>query len=659
MPRLLTGLAAVLLLVAPVAGQGPPAGGPVYVDDDQFLDDFTDKLAALDADGKCLSAADIVKKTEADRVCKLATLAPADAPLSPEAVFRKARPSVFLVGCVKRPANGGAYTDGWFASGWAVSADGVLVTNYHVFENPDGMAFGAADQAGNVYPVTDILAVNKRADVAVVKVAGKGFAPLPVAAGPPAVGAWVGVLSHPGNQPFTFTQGTVTRYSAHFGGLSGFGERWMGLTAEFAGGSSGGPVLDRCGNVVGMACLTSNIDHDGHDELKPTRSRRRADDPPPPQLIESKVQMVVKMAVPVTLVRKAVSAPLDPADPASAPDPDPAAQTAAITKRFERATERLGRRMAAAADDAEAKALEQQLAELRAGFGKGLLRIAEADPADARGVPALCDAVLRSDGSAADRALAVLTKYHAKSDKLAGVLVWLAGGPTEAGEALLHAVADANPSRECQGAAKYALGLAAKRRAKDGGQKPDRKAAERWLTEVAERYADVRPANTDPPLGVLAKKHLAGVANLGRLRFGQLAPDIAGDDLEGQPMTLSGFKGQVVLLDFWAYWCPACLDLVPAQVKLLDELKGQPFVIVGVNADDDPERLAKGRQETPLPWRSFRNATGKDMPTIADAWCVDAYPTLVLIGKDGRILKTWEGEPDAEELAAEVKAALK
>lgn len=67
------------------------------------------------------------------------------------------------------------------------------------------------------------------------------------------------MLSHPGNQFFTFTQGHVSRYTQNT--IDGKLQRWMSLTADFAYGSSGGPVLDRFGAVVGMATVTANIDY--------------------------------------------------------------------------------------------------------------------------------------------------------------------------------------------------------------------------------------------------------------------------------------------------------------------------------------------------------------------------------------------------------------
>ena len=202
----------------------------------------------------------------------------------------------------------------------------MLVTNWHVFDKIGKECYGVVNHKGEVFPLIDFLGADPTADIAVIRVAGKAFTPLPLAADEP-VGAWVAVLSHPGNQFFTFTQGHVTRYTQNGAGESR--QRWMSLSADFAYGSSGTPVLNRFGAVVGMATVTANIDYPA-DELfgeKPAGDKegpspkspeklpekplhktservaskaaeKDAEQPSPVEVEGSPVQMVVKMAVP-------------------------------------------------------------------------------------------------------------------------------------------------------------------------------------------------------------------------------------------------------------------------------------------------------------------------------------------------------------------------
>jgi serine protease Do len=234
--------------------------------------------------------------------------------------------SVFLFGSVIGDKKNG-YDQGRMATAWVVGADGVLVTNWHVFDQiEDDEYYGSMNHKGEVFPLVEVLAIDKGRDVAVVKVAAKGLVPLPLATAAPKVGSWVGVLGHPGDRYYTFTQGHVSRYSTYKED-DGTRTRWMSITADYAYGSSGSPVVDRFGNVVAMAALTENIDFPddgGGVAAKAARKpmvRRHAKrsidddkkkeekkpDPAPPAATGSLLQMVIKMTVPVAELKAVLS----------------------------------------------------------------------------------------------------------------------------------------------------------------------------------------------------------------------------------------------------------------------------------------------------------------------------------------------------------------
>jgi S1-C subfamily serine protease len=318
----LTLLAGGLAVGAPPVAPAPSEVDSRYVDDDAFYDAFFDQIEVLAKDKKTLAHKKLVAKRKPG-AAGVTPAKPRDKALTPEEVYKVAEKSVFVVGSLY-PEKDSFWEVGTYATAWVVAADGVLVTNWHVFEDlEDGEVFGASDRAGNVYPLTDFLGGDKTADVAVFRIDAKNLTPLPVATTHAEVGSWVGLISHPGDLFYVYTQGTVSRYST-LKNEHDRREKWMNITAEYASGSSGGPVLDKYGAVVGMAALTLSLDADEPPVVKnparrknmpaalkkPSRAqppKKKDDKPKPPEKPEPKgsaQQMVVKMAVPGLVLLK-------------------------------------------------------------------------------------------------------------------------------------------------------------------------------------------------------------------------------------------------------------------------------------------------------------------------------------------------------------------
>lgn len=67
---------------------------------------------------------------------------------------------------------------------------------------------------------------------------------------------------------------------------------------------------------------------------------------------------------------------------------------------------------------------------------------------------------------------------------------------------------------------------------------------------------------------------------------GSLAPDFTLNDLSGRPVQLSSLKGKVVLLNFWATWCPPCREEIPSMFRLNQAMQGKPFQMLAVSIDE-------------------------------------------------------------------------
>jgi serine protease Do len=152
------------------------------------------------------------------------------------------------------------------------------VTNYHVVDKADAVAMGAVTADGRFFPVKEVLAGSRDDDVAIIALQGSGFAPMALFAGE-AVGNSVFVVSHPDNRFYTFSTGIIARYFLQENGSVTVPR--MAITADYARGSSGAPVLNALGSVVGMVCTTTSIYYTQGDDGA-----------------EKDLQMVVKSCVP-------------------------------------------------------------------------------------------------------------------------------------------------------------------------------------------------------------------------------------------------------------------------------------------------------------------------------------------------------------------------
>jgi serine protease Do len=240
-----------------------------------------DALAKLAESGASRPLADLESGLERARTDAFAPLAPASDALGAADVHERVRGAVGIVG--KRYLCGKC--DKWHlstATGFFVSADGAFVTSRHVIEGLPDTTFGVMTVDGAVHPVVEVLAADDVADVVVLRVAGSGFTALPLRSGI-RTGEAVHVLSHPDSAFWYFTSGVVARrYAAR--PQAGRSVDVLDITADFARGSSGGPVIDATGAVVGVVRATDSVYYvERNDE-------------------QSNLQMVFKRSVPVEAV---------------------------------------------------------------------------------------------------------------------------------------------------------------------------------------------------------------------------------------------------------------------------------------------------------------------------------------------------------------------
>jgi serine protease Do len=268
----------VCVLLAGIAYPVPETAGQdaAVVDgasEDQFdspeaiISRFDAELGRLASGPGIPSPNGLAQQAEANKTCAVATLPDPGKKLDAETIYMRARAGVVIVGAIPKSKKQ-HHSQPAFATGFVIHKDGVIVSNAHVLEAfRDMKAVGVMTSDGRVFPVKAVLAADRLNDAAVLKVEATDLTPLPLAKSAP-VGATVYCLSHPlmnymgtENGFFAFTQGIVSgRYRTRLMGETLINV--LTITADYAQGSSGGPILNEHGAVVGMVCETLTISDD-------------------------------------------------------------------------------------------------------------------------------------------------------------------------------------------------------------------------------------------------------------------------------------------------------------------------------------------------------------------------------------------------------------
>ena len=144
------------------------------------------------------------------------------------------------------------------------------------------------------------------------------------------------------------------------------------------------------------------------------------------------------------------------------------------------------------------------------------------------------------------------------------------------------------------------------------------------------------------PEALLALLHPASLAQTvsPKTATGQPAPDWQLAGFDGKPIKLSDFKGKVVVLNFWATWCPPCRKEIPTLVALQKDYGAQGVVVVGVSLDQGGSPAVQ----------SFASKMGIECPIaigseeLAAAYGVQAIPTTFVIDRAGNVIGEHQGD---------------
>ena len=134
----------------------------------------------------------------------------------------------------------------------------------------------------------------------------------------------------------------------------------------------------------------------------------------------------------------------------------------------------------------------------------------------------------------------------------------------------------------------------------------------------------------------LAEEAEARLDDMHNLVPGRPAPEIDGVDFNGKPLKLADYRGKIVVLSFWGSWCGPCMREIPHERELAERLEGKPFVILGVNCDDDKPTALAAMESAHIRWPSWHDGA-PDTGPIAKRYHISSYPTIFVLDAEGNI----------------------
>jgi thiol-disulfide isomerase/thioredoxin len=137
---------------------------------------------------------------------------------------------------------------------------------------------------------------------------------------------------------------------------------------------------------------------------------------------------------------------------------------------------------------------------------------------------------------------------------------------------------------------------------------------------------------------------------------GKPAPDFKLKGMDDKEVALSGFRGSVIVLDFWATWCGPCRAALPHLNKLYEQKKGDGLKVFALDQKEDKDDVQQGITELKLTIPVLLDAEGK----VGEKYLVSGIPQTVVIGKDGKVKKVIVGFGGSDaELRKAVDEAMK
>ena len=128
------------------------------------------------------------------------------------------------------------------------------------------------------------------------------------------------------------------------------------------------------------------------------------------------------------------------------------------------------------------------------------------------------------------------------------------------------------------------------------------------------------------------------------------------EDMHGNDVQLSDYKGKVILLDFWATWCAPCRIEIPGFIELLDKYEDQGLAILGISVDDPVESLLLYAEEMQM---DYPVLIGDGRDDVKESYGpLIGFPTTFLIDREGNICYSHAGFAPKQQFETEIISLL-
>lgn len=124
------------------------------------------------------------------------------------------------------------------------------------------------------------------------------------------------------------------------------------------------------------------------------------------------------------------------------------------------------------------------------------------------------------------------------------------------------------------------------------------------------------------------------------------APDFTLKDMLGNPVSLSSYQGEWVVLDFWGSWCPYCIKGIPAMKEAYAKFHPKGLEIIGIDCNEPESAWIEALGKYELPWVNVYNPGGRSS-AVTQEYAIQGYPTKIVVDPQGYIYETFLGEDPA------------